>query len=242
MKKMASPSRWLTLPLCILLVCTAISTCQKKHSEQTSIPEPKDKKGERQRSELEYRLLQTELALAKSDSLYLVLNLKQNELQLKLKGTVVWNCPIHFINTDSQEVWNFVERFEGNEKLLIRPISYKYLFTAQNKTPDSILVIISDAVRAKPELMQRDVPGRFELLWGFGLTLEIHTDIAGKPKSSFKNARMEVRHALRRPFGEAHIIVKMDPNDALTLYRATHPGMPTLLILPSERYSVHLEQ
>jgi hypothetical protein len=229
---MVPNARWITRPLCIVLVCAVVLTCQKKHSKQTSIPESGNNKGERQRTELEYRLLQAELALVKSDSLYLVLNLKQNELQLKLKGVVVWNFPINLIETDSQKLEKFAKRFQGEEELLIRPISHKYLFSAQNKTPDSILVIISDAVRAKPELMQRDVPGRFQLLWGYGLILEVRTDIVGKPKSKLKGTIVEVREALRRPFGEARIILKMDPGDALTLYRAAHPGLPTLLYPP----------
>jgi hypothetical protein len=219
----------IALPLCIVLVCIVVLTCQKKHSEQTSLPESGDKTGEHQRTELEYRLIQAEFALVKSDSLYLVLNLKQNELQLKLKGVVVWNSPIDLIETDSQELEEFAKRFQGGKESLIRPISHKYLFTAQNKTPDSILVIISDAVRAKPELMQRDVPGRFQLLWGYGLILEVRTDIIGKPKSKLKNTMVKVREALRRPFGETRIILKMNPDYALTLYRAVHPGLPTLL-------------
>ena len=229
---MVPTARWITRPLCTVLVCAVVLTCQKKHSEQTSLPESGNNKGEHQRTELEYRLLQAELALVKSDSLYLVLNLKQNELQLKLKGVVVWNSPISLIETGSQEPEKFAKRFQGGNELLIRPISYKYLFTAQNKTPDSILVIISDAVKAKPELMQRDVPARFQLLWGYGLILEVRTDIKGIPKSKFKSTIVEVREALRRPFGEARIVVKMDPDDALTLYRAAQPGLPTLLYPP----------
>jgi hypothetical protein len=222
-------TRWIILPLCSLLICLAFLACRKKHPEQTSISKSVDKKWERQRAELEYRLLQAELALAKSEKLYLVINLKRKELELKLKGTVVWSNPINVIETDSQEVLEFTKRFQGDEGLLIRPLSHKYLFSAQNKTPDSILVIISDAVRAKPELMQRDVPGRFQLLWGYGLILEVRTDIIGKPKSKLKNTMVKVREALRRPFGETRIILKMNPDYALTLYRAVHPGLPTLL-------------
>jgi hypothetical protein len=145
---------------------------------------------------------------------------------------VVWNHPLEIIETDSQEVREFVERFQGDEERVVRPLSNKYLFTAENKTPDSVLAIISDAVKAKPELMQRDVPGRFQLLWGYGLTLEVRTDIIGKPKSRIKTAIVEIRHALRSPFGQAYIITKMNPEDALTLYRAAHPGLPTLLYPP----------
>jgi hypothetical protein len=225
-------TRWIILPLCGLLICLAFLACRKKHPEQTLIPEPGDKKWERQRAELEYRLLQVELALAKSEELYMVFNLQQNELQLKFKGAVVWNSPINLVETDSQKLEKFAQRFQGEEGKLVRPISDKHLFTAQNKTPDSILAIVSEVVKAKPELMQRDVPGRFQLLWGYGLILEVRTDIKGIPKSKLKSTIVEVREALRRPFGEARIVVKMDPDKALTLYRAARPGLPTLLYPP----------
>jgi hypothetical protein len=229
---MSFKTGWISLPLCSFLICAILLSCQKKHSEQKLISEPGDKKWDRQRSELEYRLLQAELALAKSEDLYLVLDLEHKEFQLKLKAAVVWNHPLEIIETDSQEVREFVERFQGDEERVVRPLSNKYLFTAENKTPDSVLAIISDAVKAKPELMQRDVPGRFQLLWGYGLTLEVRTDIIGKPKSRIKTAIVEIRHALRSPFGQAYIITKMNPEDALTLYRAAHPGLPTLLYPP----------
>lgn len=232
-QKMLFNTRWITLPLCGFLIWTTLSACQKKKSEHTSIPKSGDKEWERQHTELEYRLLQAELALAKSEELYLVLNLERKELELKLKGVVVWNHPINIIGTDSQEVLDFAKRFQGDEGRLVRPLSQKYLFTAQNKTSDSILAIVSEAVRAKPELLQRDVPGKFQLLWGYGLTLEVRTDIVGKPKSKFRNAIVKLRLVLRRPFGQSYIIVKMNPDDALTLYRAVQPGMPTLIYPPS---------
>ena len=174
-------------------------------------------------------MIQTELLLAKSNEAYLVINLDKNLLQLMLKGAVVWSQPIQFVETDSQEVRDFVLRFEGENKELVRPLSDKFLFTAQNKTPDSILTIVSEAVKAKPELMQRDVPERFQLFWDSNLILEVRTEIIGKPKEKLKGTIVEVRHAIQRPFGEAHIILKMTPEAALTLYRAAHPGLTTFL-------------
>ncbi|KPJ65282.1 hypothetical protein AMJ44_10585 [candidate division WOR-1 bacterium DG_54_3] len=225
-------ARWIALPLCSFLICTALSTCEKRKSGQSSIPNQTAKKWNRERAELEYRLIQTELKLAKSEELYMVLNFQRKVLRLKLKGAVVWDYPIDIYEADSQEVREFVERFQGDDRRLIRFLSGKHLFAAQHKTPDSILAIVGEAVRANPELLQRDVPARFQLLWGYGLTLEVRTDIVGQPKSPLKSTLVEFRHALRRPFGEAHLIVKMRPADALTLYRAARPGLPTLLYPP----------
>jgi len=221
--------KWLILLLCGFLILTALSVCKKKQSVAVPPNHRVNNSGDREKTELQYRLIQTELLLAKSSEPYLVIDLEESQLQLKLKGAVVWSSPIQFMETDSQEVSDFVRRFEGEKKDLVRPLSDKFLFTAQNKTPDSILTIVSEAVKTKPELMQRDVPERFQLFWNSNLILEVRTEIMGKPKEKLKGTIVEVRHAIQRPFGEAHIILKMTPEGALTLYRAAHPGLPTLI-------------
>ncbi|MCJ7576847.1 MAG: hypothetical protein MUO91_00165 [candidate division Zixibacteria bacterium] len=222
-------TRWLFLLLYSLLFCATLSTCGKKESEQTIAPDQSDKKWDRQRAELEYGLIQAELKLALSEELYMVLDFERKELRLKLKGATVWNYPLNIAEADSQELREFIQRFQGDGGRWVRFLSEKHLFASQEKTPDSILAIVSEVVKADVELLQRDVPSRFQLLWGYGLILEVRTDIKGIPKSRLKSTIVEVREALRRPFGEARIILKMDPGDALTLYRAAHPGLPTLL-------------
>ncbi len=227
-------SKWRILLLCGFLILTAFSVCRKKQSVPVPHHHRVNNSGDREKTELQYRLIQTELLLAKSNEPYLVIDLDRNQLQLKLKGAVVWSQLIRFLETDSQEVRDFVLRFEGEKKELVRPLSDKFLFTAQNKTPDSILAIVSEAVKTKAELMQRDVPERFQLFWESNLILEVRTEITGRPKEKLKGTIVEVRHAIQRPFGEAHIILKMTPEAALTLYRATHPGLPTLVYPPMQ--------
>jgi hypothetical protein len=229
-------NRWIILFLGILLGGMSFFVCKKSSSKNTSSSHPAAT-GDRLGSELEYRLIQAELLLVKSDQPYLVINLDRNELELKLKGVVVWNQPIQLIQTATQDVNDFARNFEGEEKDLVRPLMDKFLFTAKNKTPDSVLTIISDAVRAKPELMQRDVPERFQLRWNTNLILEVRTEIIGTPKEKLKSTMLEIRHAIQRPFGEAHIIIKMSPEAALTLYRLAQPGLSTL-IYPQMRKEV----
>jgi type II secretory pathway component PulC len=226
---MPSKSHWWVLLLYSFLILTGLSVCKNKQSVPASPNHRVDNSEDRKRAELQYRLIQTELLLAKTSQPYLVIDLDKNRLELKLKGAVVWNQPIQLLETDSQEVRDFAQRFEGENKELVRPLSDKFLFTAKNKTPDSVLTIISDAVKAKPELMQRDVPERFQLFWDSNLILEVRTEISGKPKEKLKGTIVKLRHTIERPFGESHITIKMSPEAALTLYRAAHPGLPTFI-------------
>jgi hypothetical protein len=141
----------------------------------------------------------------------------------------VWNSPMNLVQTESLQLDRFEELFQADEVQLIRPLSAKHLFAAKDKTPDSVLAIVGQVVKVDPELLQREVPERFQMLWGSNLTLEVRTDINGKSKSPLKSTLVELKHVLRKSFGETYIIVKMKPDLALTLYRAAQPGLPTLL-------------
>lgn len=183
--------------------------------------------------ELQYALLQAERRLAQADSLYFVIHFPRRELQFKLKGAVVWDYPLNFSDEDSGEIEQFIRKFNANENHWVRNITGKYLFASVGKNPDSVLTIVSGVLKVQPDLLQRDVPERFQLRWGGGLILDVSTDIVGKPKSRLKNAVIQVTQVLQRPFGEAHISLKMDPHSAVTFYRAARDGLPTLLIPPS---------
>jgi hypothetical protein len=127
----------------------------------------------------------------------------------------------------------FAEHFMGNDGRLIRPVLEKHLFSAKDKSSDSVLAIVSGVVRAEVDLMQREVPERFQILWDDDLIMDVRSEVVGQPRSKFQNTMVELRQALERPFGEARIIIKMDSEHALTLYRATKRGLPTL-IYPSK--------
>jgi len=183
---------------------------------------------------LVYQRIEAELKLASLVKPYLVIDFAKKQLDLKLRGAVVWSYPLDITEGDNEEVWDFVQRFEGKDTKLIRTITETHLFAAQEKTPDSILAIISEATKFKPELLQRELPQRFQLLWGDKVVLDIHTDIKGIPTDKLKNTMFEVRHAIQTPFGKAQLTIKMDPTRALTLYRVAQPGLPTMVLPPTK--------
>jgi hypothetical protein len=190
---------------------------------------------DRARAELEYRQLQTEIHLAETKALYFVIDLRRNLLAFKLQGTTVWSEPIVQVETDSSVFEDFADKFETKDHQLMRHIVGKFLFTANKKTPDSILVIVGQAMNLKPELLQREVPGRFQLTWGDGLSLDVRTDIVTVYKMEpFKKAMEQVKQVLDKPFGETSLTVKMTPDAALTLYRAAIIGLPTMIYPPNK--------
>jgi hypothetical protein len=178
----------------------------------------------------EYCLLQTELKLAKEKKTYLVIDIPNREILLKLGGVVVWNDPIIIDSVgESDSLSKFADKFTDGNKVFIRPVIDKHLYAASDKSSDSVLKIVSEVVRAKIDLMQRVVPERFEILWGNDLLFDIRTEVPGKPRSKFKNTVVELQHALQRPFGEAHVVLRMNADQAITLYRVAERGLPTLI-------------
>jgi hypothetical protein len=199
-------------------------TVQRPRTSPTAkVPE----KWDPARAREEYRLLEFELALAKTGQLYLVFDVGRRELQLKVRGTVVWSCPVEIASGDSGDLERFVKRFKGPDDQLARLVTSKYLFAGAERTPDSILAIVGQVVKADPHSLQRDVPERFQVSWGWNLVLEVRTDIVGQPASKFRNTRLAVLESIRRPFGETRLVTRMTPEQALTLYRAADPGLPT---------------
>jgi hypothetical protein len=192
---------------------------------------PSDKAGNVSLAD-DYAETQVELRLALGEKPYLDINFAENELWLKLKGAVVWSCPITPVESDADPLREFVKKFRGNDRRLIRPVVEKHLFSAREKTPDSVLKIVGEVVKVNPELLQREIPARFQLLWEDGLILDIRTDAQGKTKTSFKNTMVQLSQKLQRPFGEVTLTVSMTPEQAMTLYRIANPGFPTMIHSP----------
>ncbi len=203
--------------------------CGDSRTDKTQVTNIDGKKFNRPQAETEYRQIQMELRLAKADELYLVLDTKDRKLELRMKDAVVWSYPMNFAPEDSTNVREFIKRFRGKKNNLVRRLVDKHLFSASEKTPDSVLAIVGEAVRVDPSHLQRDIPQRFQLSWGDGLILEVRTDVSGKSVSVLQNAITELRQVISQPFGEVTIVLKIDPTEALTLYRAVSPGMPTLI-------------
>lgn len=233
---MSSRVRFALLALALVLAASAVAAADGK--APTGGEKPKASRPSRQKqaepwdpaaAAREYRWLQFELALAGTGNTYMVLDFDRRQVQLKVRGTVVWNAVMEVAPGDSGAIRAFARRFRGDRDYLLRMLESRHLFAAKDKTPDSILAIVGEVVKADPQLLQRDIPERFQLTWGWDLVLDVRTDVSGVPESRWLNTRVSFLETLRRPFGEARLSIRLASDDALTLYRAASPGLPTLL-------------
>jgi hypothetical protein len=215
-------------------LAATLGSCAERKSDVSSGDRQKTVEWDIKSPRFEYAMIKAELKLAELQKTYLVVDFSKKEIVLKLKGAVVWNVPLRIVSEESDSEDDFVERFIDNNNLLVRPILDKHLFSGRAQSPDTVLKIVSEVVRADVALMQREIPERFLLEWGDGLLMEFRTEIAGQPKSKFKNTLVELRRTLQRPFGEACLVAELDSRHALTLYRVADQGLPTLIYPPNK--------
>jgi hypothetical protein len=215
----------------ILLFCFCLLPifCSEKEPPNNASQDTSGKNLSRKDIQTEYDFIQAELQLVKIGKPYLVLDFAKKQIMIKLKGTTVWSDSLDYFESESDDPAHFSKRFCGEKGSFIRPILEEHLFDYTKKTPDSILVIVGKVVNVDPSKLQREVPGKFQLLWDRNLTLEIRTNVVGTPTSRFQNTMQEVRRVLQRPFGESFMAIKMTPEEALTLYGVSQPGLPTLI-------------
>lgn len=187
---------------------------------------------ERYRDAAEYQYLQAELQLAATGKPYAVFIWEtQPRAEVRLKGATVAALPMR-VEGGEEAVRRFRDRFRGPQRRVLRGILQKYLYMAQDQTPDSVLTIVGNVLNMDPEVLQRHLPEWFELKWRNDLVLEVRADVKGKPVEGVDLRIVRLQQTLRRPFGEVRLRVHMDRADALTLYRLAGPGFPTLSRLP----------
>ncbi len=191
-----------------------------------------------------YQTAILELSLANSAKPYLVIDIPRKAIEIRLKGAVLLTVPIKLVEAEPGDLEKFIASF-GSNGTLLRPVAGKYLFESVAQTPDSVLAIVSSVVNVKAELLQRMIPERFRLYWNDQLNIDIvsQQDSAAAPKrkpkeslqealqGKFEDMKMEVRYVMRKPFGVRLIVIEANPEDALTIYRITEAGVPTLLQL-----------
>jgi hypothetical protein len=215
------------------VVCTALSalTACGGRSRETG-------RGEatigRTQAEAEYRFLQSEIALASTDSLYLLIDFARRETALKRRGTPLWSCPMRSPHGDPDGV-DFSRRFLGEEGRSIRVVAWKHLYGGQEKIPAQTLEIVSRTLNADPASLQRLLPERFLLSFGDRAFMEVRTDVEGSAVGGLENQSKSVERTVDIILGGASLDLSMTGEQGLTLYEAVYPGMPVLLVPPPAR-------
>ena len=200
---------------------------------------PDEDKGEipaqpaRAQAEAEYRIMRSELALAETDSLYLVLDFRRNQAVLRLRGVPAWSYRMRFSDGDSARIEKFADRFMGEEGRLVRVLQGKHLYGGKERIPPQTLEVVSKAINVSPAAIQRLLPERFLVSLGDGLFIDVHTDVEGKPRSRLQNAKRTVGKAWAVCFGGVSLDLTMEGGEGLSLHEALYPGMPVLLIPPT---------
>jgi hypothetical protein len=180
-------------------------------------------------TDMAFRSEWTELELARAEGPYLVLDLGQRRISLRVKGVLLWSCPIGYDRPDSEVAADLEPFLYDAGQAPVAMLTGRHLFTAKKVFPDSVLAVVARVARVRPEQLQRYQPGDCELRCGCSLVIHIRTDADAEPLSRLGNLFARVRGALLAPLVSARIPISMRPEDALTLYGAARPHTPVLI-------------
>lgn len=176
-----------------------------------------------------YRLLQAELLLADAEIPYFVFDLSNRELQIRLRGTVVWNESLRSADADSLQFVDFAAAWSDSGQTVVRYLQEKRLTVGQKRHSDSVLAIVSNILRIDPQLLQRDLPVDFELRWESGFRCRFVAIEDSLQAARATGTLDRVRGSLEFRHQERALMLHIPIERALTLYRVAHPGIPTLV-------------
>ncbi len=211
------------------MACGGDEVPKPTEKAKAAIPSSKPAPNQEQLS-LEYKRLNAELDLAQSKKPYMILDLKRKLLVLKLGGAKVWDYALTIADADSDDIADFGKRLSNPESGFTRRVKAKHLFAAKDQTPDSILSIVGGALKVDPTLMQRELPEKFQLVFDDGFIMEFRSDVKGETESTLKNTYLTASQAIKRLFGNVYIVTTIEPEAAMTLYRAADVGLAMMVV------------
>jgi hypothetical protein len=224
LKKSAIRATAAMLMAMLLNACGSANVPADAASEST-----KDQRGS---LESNYKLLQAELRLAEADVPYLALDIARMRIEIRLRGAIVWEEPIQVVEGDPSVLMEFVDRFrESTDGTNVSFMKKKQLFAAQDRFEDSVLTVVSDVLNLDAELMQRELPARFQLDWGDGLILRFRTETEIKSEGGAAAWLKDLFASMKDDVGHPVPVLEVKSERALTLFRVAHSGLPTLLVL-----------
>ncbi|MBU1637841.1 hypothetical protein KKC97_09270 [bacterium] len=180
-----------------------------------------------------YQRAQVERALAATAIPYLVFDFGRGKMEIKQSGAIVWDEPIILAEeADTLRIQELLQ--ETAQEPLLRYIQERQLFEHHKRYADSVLTIICGILNVGPELLQRELPVRFDLKTSDGLLFRFEASddtLLTKPK----NRLLSVLDGLLGVGKDEPIaIIQMPMERALTLYYVARPGA-SVLINPSLR-------
>ncbi|MCB9357921.1 MAG: hypothetical protein H6506_02290 [Calditrichaeota bacterium] len=176
----------------------------------------------------EWRYLTIQNELMKSNAPYLTVDQAAEKVEIRLGGGVVWELLV-----DSGTTPLNVQRFSGAfapDTAVLFEVEYVQLLKFEQRFPDSLLEIVSNAMDMDPSLLQREIPVMFEIQWRDGPKLLVHSLPEGEPREVVLPWREKLDRWLKGFGGSHSFAVQIHRESALTLYRVLKDGAPAFII------------
>ena len=218
-------------PIFYLIVAFIFMTlaCQE-HNQDDGTSLPKDKKNQAPVSSKVRRDIKgTEKEVAGSDDPYLILDLVDKTLKIKMVGTILKEIPFQ-LEDDSLEFRELRDDLSRNKIDLCR-IEKVHLFAAAEKFGDTLVTIISSATNAPKEKIQHYIPQNMTIICSNDIVISVVTDINGKTLSFWQNQVEQARLIGKKFLTGADLIhLRLNEENAMSLYGVSRRGTGIIIV------------
>lgn len=218
--------RFMQFLFCALCALVLFAGCEEALTPQEPV-------SELQKMGYTYKYAQIERALAATTTPYIVLNTKNNRLEVLQSGAIVWDEPF---SLNEKEAKHLDHALLGNmlnaTEPAVRYVKERKLLQHHKRYADSVLTIISGILNVEPAMLQRELPVKFELKTSDGLLFRFEADDDTLLAEQKKPLRSVLDGLFGFGKGDPVATFRMPMERALTLYYVAHPGAMVLIDPP----------
>ena len=181
-------------------------------------------------SEYSARFRGAEAALVGLDRPYLLLDLANSRLRLKLRGVIVRDFKFKLLS-DPNEPKAFEKHAEVGDTVT-KSMVRLHVFESERQLNDTVLGIVSQATTAPATLIQRYRPKHMSVTYSDRLALDVYAaDVGGQPTSWRDDLAEKLRLMADGLMGGERLKIQIARDDAMSFYGVCREA-PPLLIMP----------
>jgi hypothetical protein len=220
--------RHIGAPYLIWLIILLIGSCQQEGSDAKSDSSGNTAVHQKAVGKNQSQLSPVEKTLAGSNEPYLVFDLRDSTMTIKMAGTKLKD--IHFTYVDnSATLREFIEEL-SEDSIISCNIKRLHLFAAAEKFGDTLVNIVSSATNVAKENIQHYIPQRMTIVCSNNLVFSVVTEIDGESLSFWQNQLEHTRLAAGQILAGAELVhLRFGAEDAMSLYGVSSPGTGIIL-------------
>jgi len=212
----------------IWIIILSIGSCQNDDSSARSNGSANTVNQQKAAGKNQPQLSLAEKMLAGSNEPYLIFNLPDSTMTIKMAGTILKDIHYNYID-DNSTLRKFIAEL-SEDSIVSCSIRRLHLFAAAEKFGDTLVNIVSSATNVAKEHIQHYIPQQMTIVCSNNLVFSVVTEIDGESLSFWENQLERTRLFAGQILAGAELIhLRFGAEDAMSLYGVSGPGTGILL-------------